>query len=176
MASLRRLLRPTPPTQAWRRHAAASHSQQNRQQNCQRRTLSSWLDPAAPQPLVPLAGVGLTRTAELDACIAACRAEVSAITKHYAATGERFVDRDFDVTDASEAWRVVYSNHQRSLRPPELLAPSVWKRLSDVHDPSEISLFDGKYAASGDIVQGDIGSCFLLGSLAAMAHGSRGLV
>ena len=141
-----------------------------------RRLLSSWLEPHNYQtpPLPPLSSVGLTRTPELEDCLAACRAEVDAIVAHHRATGERFVDRDFDVR---RDWRCLWREDPTTMQTPSPRPPPVWRRLSDVHEPSEITLFqDDGYAASGDIVQGQIGTCYLLGSLAAMAHGQKGWV
>ena len=141
-----------------------------------RRLLSSWLEPHNYQtpPLPPLSSVGLTRTPELEDCLAACRAEVDAIVAHHRATGERFVDRDFDVR---RDWRCLWREDPTTMQTPSPRPPPVWRRLSDVHEPSDITLFqDDGYAASGDIVQGQIGTCYLLGSLAAMAHGQKGWV
>eukprot|EP01046_Picozoa_sp_COSAG06_P004849 COSAG06_NODE_209_length_20178_cov_4.309478_12_plen_290_part_00 len=144
----------------------------------QRRALSSpsWLDPVAALPPVTVADVGLTRTAELDECIATCHAEVAAVIAHHRATGERYVDHDFPVRDPDEGWRCIYEHEHEVFHPPDLQPPPAWVRLYDTHSPSQLSLFDGEYAASGDIVQGSIGTCFFLGSLAAMAHGQKGWV
>ena len=137
----------------------------------------SWWSPDSRQdPLVPVSQVGLTRTTDLAECIASCRREVAAIVAHHRATGERYIDYDFPAGDPEHGWRCIYEHSHELLHPADLLAPPAWKRLSDVYPPAELSLFRGEYAASGDIVQGNVGTCFFLGSLAAMAHGQKGWV
>jgi hypothetical protein len=73
------------------------------------------------------AEVGLPITPELEeGCIAACERKVAAAVAHHRATGERFVDRDFDVEDAEEGWRCVYAHAKRwasLLLPPPPLPP-----------------------------------------------------
>jgi hypothetical protein len=137
----------------------------------------SWWAPDSRQhPLVPVSQVGLTRTSDLAECIASCRREVAAIVAHHRVTGDRYVDCDFPVGDPEHGWRCIFEHPHELLHPADLLAPPEWKRLSDVYPPAELSLFRGEYADSGDIVQGNIGTCFFLGSLAAMAHGQKGWV
>lgn len=86
------------------------------------------------------------------------------------------MDRDFDVDDPANGWRCIFEHEEPFTHPPGLLPPPKWRRLSDVHDPADITLFRGAFAEPGDIVQGNLQTCFFLGALGSMAYGQKGWV
>jgi hypothetical protein len=62
------------------------------------------------------------------------------------------------------------------MRPQGLRPPPQWRRLADVHGAANLALFQGEFAEAGDIVQGNLGTCFFLGSLGALAYDEKGLI
>lgn len=92
-----------------------------------------------------------------------CCEEVRAIVAQCRLTGSKFTDKDWDLTSCPE--KVLYVDGEQPGFDCTVGKPSGYKRLTEIiKDPV---LFKGGLRP-GDIVQGQIGTCFLLGALGAM--------
>merc|ERR1719464_2538797 len=98
-----------------------------------------------------------------NACRELCVAEVGKIIETFTADGTKFTDPEWDLT--SKADEVLYVDKEKPGWDCTVAKPHEYKRLSEiVQDPV---LFKGGIRA-GDIIQGQIGTCFLLGAMGAI--------
>lgn len=98
-----------------------------------------------------------------NACRELCTAHVKEIVDRCKAEGTKFVDTEWDVTTDPTA--VLYVDKQQPGWDCTVGKPAGYKRLTEiVEDPV---LFRGGVSA-GDIIQGSIGTCFLLGAMGAV--------
>jgi len=111
---------------------------------------------AANPPLLPA-------NAGQEAAREHCEDHVAAIIRECKASGTKYTDADWDLT--SESSKILYVDKERPGYDCTVGKPANVKRLSElIKDPV---LFKGGVGA-GDIVQGQIGTCFLLGAMGAV--------
>jgi len=124
------------------------------------------------------------------ACNQECIRRVDEIIKKFEETGTKFTDPEWNVR--SSPTEVLYVDKERPGWDCTVGKPARWKRLTDIAKASGTgsalnSLF-GSFASgpkkkikpalfkggikAGDIVQGNIGTCFLLGAMGAIASDS----
>ncbi|CAE8707369.1 unnamed protein product [Polarella glacialis] len=139
-------------------------------------------------------------TAGQKVCFEMCMDEVDAIIARCRADGTRFTDLDWNMEDGSP--EVFYVDRERPGWDCTVGKPAGYKRLTDIVKDSGkttnkglSSLFGGFSGGSsgskppltkpmvfkggvqpGDIIQGNIGTCFLLGALGALASKGAGSV
>jgi len=127
-------------------------------------------------------------TAGQTMCAERCIAEVDAIVQRFRETGTKFTDTDWNVKDGAAS--VLYVDERGPGYDCTVAPPSKWRRLPDIVKDSGGtskalgSLFGGFSAGpkpalrpvlfkggvrAGDIVQGQLGTCFLLGAMGAVA-------
>jgi len=105
----------------------------------------------------------VSSTAGQNACRELCMAEVSAIVEKCKADGSKFTDPEWDMTTTPE--EVLYVDHKAPGYDCTVGKPAGYKRLTEIfQDP--VLFKDGIRA--GDIIQGQIGTCFLLGAMGAV--------
>jgi Calpain family cysteine protease len=104
----------------------------------------------------------LTATADLEACVRDCQAEVNKIIAQCKRDGVKYTDADFPVT--VDSLSCVYSDPRY---PSEYVdAPHKWERLSTALTRPQLFI---EGTAPGDILQGGCGTCYLLGSMATIS-------
>jgi Calpain family cysteine protease len=104
----------------------------------------------------------LTATADLEACIRDCQAEVNKIIAQCKRSGVKYTDADFPVT--VDPLSCIYSDPRC---PSEYVdAPHTWDRLSTALSKPQLFV---EGTAPGDILQGGCGTCYLLGSMATIS-------
>jgi len=111
---------------------------------------------AASPPLLP-AHAGMSAAEEK------CDAMVSEIIQKCKASGTKYTDPTWD--GPNHASEVLYVDKCRPGYDCTVGKPAGWKRLSDLI--KEPKVFKGGVRA-GDIIQGQIGTCFLLGAIGAL--------
>jgi len=102
-------------------------------------------------------------TAGQVACRELCTREVSKIVADCKAKNEKFTDPKWDVN--TSALPVLYVDKEKPGWDCTVAKPHSYKRMSEI--ASNPSLFKAGVHA-GDILQGQIGTCFLLGAMGAM--------
>ncbi|KAG5188255.1 hypothetical protein JKP88DRAFT_287577 [Tribonema minus] len=96
----------------------------------------------------------------LKECIDACQMEFDIIVGHCKRRGEKYEDPDFPVLADPE--RCLYINNPNA----EIHAPAQWLRPTDLSSDPQMFV-EGVHA--GDIQQGVLGTCYLLGALAGLS-------
>jgi Calpain family cysteine protease len=104
----------------------------------------------------------LTATADLEACIHDCQAEVNKIIAQCKRDGVRYTDSDFPVT--VDSLSCVHSDPRYSSEYVDALHK--WERLSTALSKPQLFI---EGTAPGDILQGGCGTCYLLGSMATIS-------
>uniref|UniRef100_A0A7S0ANK7 Calpain catalytic domain-containing protein n=1 Tax=Pyrodinium bahamense TaxID=73915 RepID=A0A7S0ANK7_9DINO len=103
-----------------------------------------------------------------NACRELCTAEVNRIVEKCKADGTKFTDPEWDMTTAPKP--VLWVDKEKPGYDNTVAEPAGYKRLTEiVTDPV---LFKGGIKP-GDIIQGQIGTCFLLGALGAIVSNNR---
>ena len=109
-----------------------------------------------------------------QACVDICRESVAEIVGRCKKDGVKFTDPDWDVHQSRT--KVLYVDEQKPGWDCTVAEPAGFKRLSDIvrqtagPDAKPTLIKDG--IRPGDMLQGQIGTCFLLGAIGAVA--SRG--
>lgn len=106
----------------------------------------------------------ISATAGQISCAERCTAEVKAIVGRCKASGTKFTDPQFNpVANFND---IMYVDHSGPGFDCTVAKPHEFKRLTEIVD-GPVLFKDGIVA--GDIVQGQIGTCFLLGAMGAVA-------
>eukprot|EP00929_Paragymnodinium_shiwhaense_P113777 TRINITY_DN82084_c0_g1_i1.p1 TRINITY_DN82084_c0_g1~~TRINITY_DN82084_c0_g1_i1.p1 ORF type:complete len:804 (+),score=217.73 TRINITY_DN82084_c0_g1_i1:69-2480(+) len=106
-----------------------------------------------------------------------CIAKVDAIIKQCKASGTKFTDPEWDVTKDPKA--VLYVDKQKPGYDCTVGKPAGYKRLPEIVAAQCNGAFPDLYRAgikAGDIVQGQIGTCFLLGAIGAVVSNNPNIV
>ncbi|KAF8802683.1 cysteine proteinase [Phlegmacium glaucopus] len=118
-----------------------------------------------PPTVAPHAQVGLLVTVELEKAMEECRTKVAQIVKGCRAVNRRFRDVEFDLEN--DKIRCLYG---LSYDGPEV--PPAVLRVTQIFENPQF-IIDGADAI--DIIQGELGDCWLLSALATMST-SKGLI
>jgi len=97
-----------------------------------------------------------------------CAARVAQLVRQCRAAGTKFLDEDFDVEHHTA--QCLYVDKEKPGWDCTVAAPTGFKRITELC--KEPILFRGG-ASAGDIKQGQIGTCFLLGALGAVAANKK---
>jgi len=102
-----------------------------------------------------------------NACRELCVAEVDRIIAECKAAGKKFTDPEWDLTTAPE--KALYVDSEAPGWDCTVAKPAAYKRVTELVEGAV--LFKGGVRA-GDIIQGQIGTCFLLGAMGAIVSNS----
>lgn len=114
---------------------------------------------------------GLPVTAGVASCVDRCKAEVRAIVARCKRDGVKYVDVSWTPSTDAAARQMLYVTGSEPCDDCTVGTPAEWKRLPDcrgVGETSAMALFKDGIAA-GDITQGQIGTCWLLGAMGSVA-------
>mmetsp|Transcript_113153 Transcript_113153/g.283225 ORF Transcript_113153/g.283225 Transcript_113153/m.283225 type:complete len:806 (-) Transcript_113153:53-2470(-) len=100
-----------------------------------------------------------------------CTAKVEQIIRRCRTSQEKFIDSEFDLESQTAA--CLYVDKERPGWDCTVAVPAAFKRVSEI--ASNPVLFKGGIQA-GDIKQGQIGTCFLLGGLGAVAANKKEVI
>jgi len=113
----------------------------------------------------------LNSTAGMQACGELCAAEITRIVQKCKEDGTKFTDPDWDFQAAPS--HCLYVDKEAPGYDCTVAAPAAYKRISELF-PDAV-LIDGG-AKAGDIVQGQIGTCFLLGAIGAVVSNNANAI
>ncbi|CAG8465149.1 17380_t:CDS:2 [Acaulospora morrowiae] len=81
------------------------------------------------------------------------------IHMHCARTASHFMDDKFPPTDSS-LWKTGVDNHHE---------PVVWKRVKELTPDPHLFIFDNSKKLNTDIIQGEVGNCWLVSALSVLS-------
>ena len=103
-------------------------------------------------------------TASLKECEVACKIAFSNALKGLG-YGQKYTDADWGVSGLSHTLRVLYTDDERPGWDCTVTPPEAWQRLSDWCS-SPVLVSDGY--SLGDVRQGQVGDCYLIGAIASV--------